>query len=495
MIKVFFITMVLLLFSNNSYSDSLSWNIGNDFLNTIYATKNVEIVYSDNRASFYKIKKNSLNSFENVDLYLKFDRETTNTFDNNYKYLYSAFTFRDKDAFMTNSALFFKENHRIDLEGNKNSLFQPGSIIDSFSISFWIYPLKLATDEVVFKIGAHYYNEISNSVENQSISTVLDEGILKLRFNNVLFSNDFKKTKNIELISYERIVPGQWSNVIISYNSVEGMAKMYINGVENAIVLTTEDGTCYTSPLSLFYNVRNRCVISIAPGFIGSIDEFIINRGRDVTILDNYVSDGGEIISEVTKLDDYSVTLKNVVFDHDLGLDYSDIKYYVKFSDTTFYRDSTNVIRDVQWIELSNDLIKNTKAQFFQWKAVLLPGRGGNASPVFRGLTLEYEKDFPPSTPLGVRVVSENGTIKLKWNHNTERDLKGYKIYYGTKSGHYFSSDSLQGESPLKISAINQFELTGVKKNLIYYIAITAYDDIAGTHESEFSEEVFIRAR
>ena len=68
--------------------------------------------------------------------------------------------------------------------------------------------------------------------------------------------------------------------------------------------------------------------------------------------------------------------------------------------------------------------------------------------------------------------------------------MKGYKIYYGTKPGIYSCNDAAEGESPIIVDKINNFKLTNLKKNLIYYITITAFDDKNALHESDFSEEV-----
>lgn len=493
--KTILAVLFVILQSFQICSETISWNVRNNFRGNIYKSDNIEAVYTENIPVHYKIQKNSTLDINNSDLYLKFDRDIQNDISLNYNYIYSEFVYRDKDAFINTSAFFHRTNHRIELEGDKGTFFTPGEVLGSFSINFWIFPLKLSGDQVVFKIGAHYFNDETGRVEDQSITAFIDEGIFKCRFNNVLFSRDFNKSKSYELMSYDRVIPGRWSNIALSYDSVEGIIRIFINGVENGIAMTTEDGTRFTSPLNLFYNSKNRCVITIAPSFTGAIDEFIINRESRVELKDKYSHKGGFLLSDVIQLDNQPVTLKNVKFDADTGNKFSDIKYYIRFSDKSFYRDSADVLNNVEWFEFSNQLINNTRAKFIQWKAVLLPGAGGEVSPLLRGVTLEYEKDYPPAKPVGIRAVSENGKIKLKWNNNTERNLKGYKVYYGRRSGFYFSADALQGESPINIGKKNEFELTGLESNVIYYIAVTAYNNEDGSHESDFSDEIFIRVK
>jgi hypothetical protein len=70
--------------------------------------------------------------------------------------------------------------------------------------------------------------------------------------------------------------------------------------------------------------------------------------------------------------------------------------------------------------------------------------------------------------------------IRLAWDPNTESDLAGYKVYYGTEPWSF-------GE-PKKLKKLTTFTLTGLTKGERYYIALTAYDRT--NHESWFSNQV-----
>ncbi|HUK55512.1 MAG TPA: Ig-like domain-containing protein [Nitrospiria bacterium] len=71
-------------------------------------------------------------------------------------------------------------------------------------------------------------------------------------------------------------------------------------------------------------------------------------------------------------------------------------------------------------------------------------------------------------------------TAQLSWDPNTDPDLGGYKIYYGTSSRNY--SQSVDAGR-----AVN-YEITGLLGGVIYYFAATAYNT-AG-QESAYSNEV-----
>jgi len=70
--------------------------------------------------------------------------------------------------------------------------------------------------------------------------------------------------------------------------------------------------------------------------------------------------------------------------------------------------------------------------------------------------------------------------IKLAWDANTESDLAGYKVYYGTASGSYTAS--------VDVGNSTSYTITGLKQGQTYYLALTAYNTSGS--ESGYSGEV-----
>ena len=66
---------------------------------------------------------------------------------------------------------------------------------------------------------------------------------------------------------------------------------------------------------------------------------------------------------------------------------------------------------------------------------------------------------------------------------NVDSVTKGYKVYYGTKSGVYDSSIDVGNTISYKIDAL--------QAGTIYYLAATAYD--SNGNESDFSEELVVK--
>jgi len=78
-----------------------------------------------------------------------------------------------------------------------------------------------------------------------------------------------------------------------------------------------------------------------------------------------------------------------------------------------------------------------------------------------------------------------NDTATVSWNSNTEPDLAGYRVYYGTQSGQY---DQAKGNGIVVTGATN-YTISGLNLGTRYYFAVTAFD--TSGNESGYSQEVF----
>jgi len=70
--------------------------------------------------------------------------------------------------------------------------------------------------------------------------------------------------------------------------------------------------------------------------------------------------------------------------------------------------------------------------------------------------------------------------LDVTWNANTESDLAGYRVYYGTAPGSY--------GAPIALGKVTAHQLTGLLSGTTYYVALTAFD--TSGNESGFSAEV-----
>ncbi len=72
--------------------------------------------------------------------------------------------------------------------------------------------------------------------------------------------------------------------------------------------------------------------------------------------------------------------------------------------------------------------------------------------------------------------------IRLAWDANSEPDLAGYKVYYGTASRSY--------GTPINVGNVTTYTVTGLTTGQTYYLAVTAYDNASPANESTYSTEV-----
>ena len=70
-------------------------------------------------------------------------------------------------------------------------------------------------------------------------------------------------------------------------------------------------------------------------------------------------------------------------------------------------------------------------------------------------------------------------TANLAWFANSESDIAGYRLYFGTTSGTY---------DQVRDVVTPYLAITGLTDGVVYYFAVTAYN-LAGA-ESDFSNEV-----
>lgn len=471
-----------------------SWNFENSYNGFIYKSENIEIMNFEERDINIELKKNAIKVDQNTDLYISFDEKYSNSVyhsNPDYTVTYAKFTNNDKNAYNINSGYFYKDEHRVELAGNDNTLFVPGMALESFNIGFKVMPLNFSNHEIVLKIGSQYYNEELNKVDDQSITCYLDNGRVIYEFKN-LFNLNGNVLDMVKLVSYNRVIPNEWSNVVLKFNHFTGKVSLMINGVENATRLITYDGTIYSSVYNMIFNRKNRCMITLASNFNGSIDDFIIYRGNMEFDDNEYPDEGGIILSNVIELDpvearviDYEVNDKNY--------ENTQIIYYYRHSKMPF--DPNLPDEEHKWILYEKDgKIKPFTTRYLQWKILFLPGKDNKYTPEFRRLDVKYYKNRELSPPVIMNVASKDGDIIIKWLKNTEKNLKGYKIYYGEKSNFYFGNDANEGTSPIIVSKdTTELRLTGLTNRKMYYFTISAFSDKNGENESSFSKEFYTR--
>jgi len=112
--------------------------------------------------------------------------------------------------------------------------------------------------------------------------------------------------------------------------------------------------------------------------------------------------------------------------------------------------------------------IKENIAYYYRIRAV---DKQGNASPFSVEVSVTSDRDTtPPAVPTGVQVVAAIQKLVIKWNPNTEPDLKGYEVHVSTTQGFTPSANTLVFKGLGTI-----IDYTG-SMGTTYYVRIRAYD-------------------
>jgi len=91
------------------------------------------------------------------------------------------------------------------------------------------------------------------------------------------------------------------------------------------------------------------------------------------------------------------------------------------------------------------------------------------------------QKDLtPPNQPKGLSIIPVNTGLSLKWSPNSDYDLAGYDVYYGTSSGNY--------GKVINMGDTTSYNIGNLTNGVRIYLVITAYD-FSG-NESARSDEV-----
>lgn len=109
---------------------------------------------------------------------------------------------------------------------------------------------------------------------------------------------------------------------------------------------------------------------------------------------------------------------------------------------------------------------------------IILTGCGSGSGNETLAPISSSDPSAPPSLPA-------TGIATLNWQANSDPDINGYRVYFGSSSGNYVQ-DAGQG---INVGNVQVHEVNDLNSGQRYYFAITAYD--AAGNESGYSNEVF----
>ena len=106
-----------------------------------------------------------------------------------------------------------------------------------------------------------------------------------------------------------------------------------------------------------------------------------------------------------------------------------------------------------------------------------------NSNKIFKYLGFRFLFFIPllfALCALPIQAAYAAASVELQWDPNTEPELAGYKVHWGTSSGNYTASKD--------VGKTTTCTLTGLVEGKTYYFAATAYD--GNSNESGYSNQI-----
>lgn len=367
------------------------------------------------------------------------------------------------------------------------SFFSGESILNSFTIEFWICPQITESGSIIFKWWSSLMDKKNTMYQNITASIINNK--MEWAFLNI-WQNNENSGLDIKLSGKSNIVPEQWSHHLITYNENTGMLEYRMNGRVESITYLTETG--HESSQVFYSKLGAPSDVLIGSKYSGLIDEFKVTRmfsSADVSevlssLFEKYSKDGGRIETNIINTDGKNSFAKMLKTEFNKKPQ-TDLEFFIRASNTPFNWNENQP----EWkIIKPNKKIENVTGQFIQLACNIYPSGDGQSSPILHSMILHYEKDEKPMPPARITAIAGDSSVKLLWTPSVSFDAKGYLIYYGEKTGEYF----LKG-SPIDAGNVSSYVISGLENGRLYFFAIAAYDDDVKEHIGILSKEVWAR--
>ena len=150
------------------------------------------------------------------------------------------------------------------------------------------------------------------------------------------------------------------------------------------------------------------------------------------------------------------------------------IYYGLSHGSYTFSDDVGNVTQ----YSLDNFSLSEGTTYYFVVRAYNAFGESGDSNVTTYAVP-SADDTTPPIPPEGISGTIENEDILLTWEVNSETDISGYRVYYGTSNRDYGLPIPVDG---------TEYSIAGLNTGVTYYFAVTAID--TSENGSGFSGEV-----
>lgn len=400
------------------------------------------------------------------------------------------------DSIMGQYSAFSRGNPGgISLSGKAGTLFSSVGHTGSFVIDFWMKPSNVENGEILLNWRSS--RTVGQKIIYQHISFIFNSDKMMCIFSNI-FDGYTKDDGDVFLKGDERIIPGKWSHHIISYNQDDGLLTYKVDDTTQDVAFITtnghESGSVYSAILG------TKASVLLCPKYTGLIDDFCIQTSHEgvpvnPTIHDeesltqsHFVTSGGRFETTPIMLN-AGTTLNRVNAIIDSPKE-TEVHLYVRSGNNHFRWTSDYP----EWHRIdAGQNLSGITGMYFQVACDLFSDGSGTLTPCVSRLDLVYTPLQEPRPPYKVQIARGNQSVTLKWTRSVDKDVAGYYIYYGTKSGEYLGNRALEGLSPVNVGNTLSYTLNGLQNGTIYYFAIASISSVDHKITGDLSKEVYAR--
>ena len=489
--KRIFLTALFPLAALPLFSETLTVTLdGSDFLSAV----SVREPQTNRQAA--TVPESLIGPEDDVDLLIRFDADGEAP-EGNYRLIDgTVVTSADDKKAGAASGRFYVDQSALSLQPLTKAVFASENEPGSFTIRFFIKPTVVENNEILI----YWSNTIQNGgrFDYQSVICGIEDRRLVWNFER-LFKN---AAPQIEVKGKSKIKAGEWSFHSLSYNRDLNFLEYSMNGRAERIVYLSPEGSesgIDTPPVT---GSRPHSVLTVCRRFSGKMDELmILNQATDSPAVPQLLKDEGRILFRCIDTGYSNSLIENIVTDFRTDGN-SAVNGYFRISESRLdsirwneakIDGSDGYFNGNGWIPFrSDDFPQNVRGRYLQVAVQLLPDTVEGISPQFKSADVVYEPNLPPLPPIALTATAGNGAVTLDWIPAVDIRTRGYRISYGTAPGRYTDFTDIENP-PFTPNRHQQFTVTGLRNDVLYYFSVQAFDGAPVRQYGEFSEEISAR--
>jgi len=380
------------------------------------------------------------------------------------------------------SAVFHGETALV-LQATSEALLAPGRGWGDFSLEFWLYPSQAEDGETVFEWQGGRTS--SGTFETQGFRVSFEGSRLVWTLQNLFAPSPAVPALTLVLKGATGLVPKQWHHHLLRYRASTGLLEYLVDGVTEALTHATPSGTEDGRPYGAVVGPRTKAEVVLGGRYNGALDELRLTRAwveepqRD-RFLAGFAQKGTAISRifdlrfpdstvDAVKVRATTPGVSGLVWSYRMA---DTIRYQWTFSGETARSLAAPEAEEDSWVRFQpgQDLSRLAAGRYLQVRVDLLPSGTGTETPRVNEIVVTTRPNPAPPAPAGLEVIPGDGQLTVRWKPVLQGAPEGYLVFIGPRPGQ---------TKPLDVGKVNEYSVTGLVNDQIYYVSVAAYRSTA----------------